>query len=70
MGPAIPAAYRRLADLEPKTLAVMHGSSYNGDCASLLRNLADVYETRFGCGSPDIPAQALPGHAAPVGAGR
>jgi flavorubredoxin len=68
MGPAIPAAYRRLADLEPTTLAVMHGSSYNGDCARLLRDLADVYETRFGCGTPSVPAQALPGHAAPVGA--
>jgi flavorubredoxin len=70
MGPAIPAAYRRLAELEPTTLAVMHGSSYNGDCARLLRDLADVYETRFGCGRPDIPAQALPGHDAPVGAVR
>ncbi|MCU1602322.1 MAG: Anaerobic nitric oxide reductase flavorubredoxin [Frankiales bacterium] len=67
MGPAIPAAYRRLADLEPTTLAVMHGSSYNGDCAKLLRDLADVYETRFGC---HPAAQALPGHEAPVGAGR
>jgi len=70
MGPAIPATYRRLADLQPKTLAVMHGSSYNGDCAALLRGLADVYETRFGCGPQAIPAQSLPGHAAPVGAGR
>ena len=69
MGPAIPAAYRRLAELEPTTLAVMHGSSYNGDCAALLRNLADVYETRFGCSTASIPAQTLPGHAAPVGAG-
>jgi flavorubredoxin len=67
MGPAVPLTYRRLADLEPKTLAVMHGSSYNGDCAALLRSLADVYESRFGCGTA-IPAQALPGHAAPVGA--
>jgi flavorubredoxin len=70
MGPAIPAAYRRLADLEPTTLAVMHGSSYNGDCARLLRDLADVYESRFGCRGAEIPAQALPGHDAPVGAGR
>lgn len=67
MGPAIPAAYRRLADLEPTTLAVMHGSSYNGDCATLLRDLADVYESRFGC---HPTAQALPGHDAPVGAAR
>lgn len=67
MGPAVPEAYRRLADLEPTTLAVMHGSSYNGDCAKLLRDLADVYETRFGCRPA---AQALPAHEVPVGAGR
>jgi len=59
MGPAVPATCRRLADLEPTTLAVMHGSSYNGDCAKLLRDLADVYESRFGCGNE-----------APVGAAR
>ena len=70
MGPAIPAAYRRLADLQPATLAVMHGSSYNGDCARLLRDLADVYESRFGCHTASDHAQALPGHDAPVGASR
>ncbi|MDP9102031.1 MAG: MBL fold metallo-hydrolase [Actinomycetota bacterium] len=70
MGPAVPAAYRRLADLEPKTLAVMHGSSYNGDCSRLLRDLADIYESRFGCRSAEPVAHLLPGHDAPVGAGR
>lgn len=65
LGPAVPETYRRLADLEPQTLAVMHGSSYNGDCAALLRQLADVYEQRFGCVS--APAQPLPAHALPVG---
>ena len=49
LGPAVPATLRRLADLEPKTLAIMHGSSYNGDCAQLLRCAADTYEERFGC---------------------
>jgi flavorubredoxin len=63
MGPAVPAAYRRLADLQPRRLAIMHGSSYEGDCAALLRSLADVYEQRFGCGG----AQPLPGHDALVG---
>jgi flavorubredoxin len=66
LGPAVPATYRRLADLEPQTLAVMHGSSYNGDCPALLRTLADVYEQRFGCGAGSMPAQSLPGHALPV----
>jgi flavorubredoxin len=67
LGQAVPATYRRLADLEPKTLAVMHGSSYNGDCPALLRSLADVYEQRFGCGPATIPAQPLPAHTQLVG---
>jgi flavorubredoxin len=68
LGPAVPATYRRIADLEPQRLAIMHGSSYEGDCAALLRAMADVYEQRYGCGPVDAPAQALPGHDAPVGA--
>jgi flavorubredoxin len=61
LGPAVPATLRRLADLEPATLAIMHGSSYNGDCPSLLRAMADVYEQRFGCVAPSVPAQAVGG---------
>lgn len=34
---------RRLADLAPKRLALMHGSSYEGDAAGQLRGLADYY---------------------------
>ncbi|SIT47432.1 Beta-lactamase domain protein [Paraburkholderia piptadeniae] len=30
----------RLAELEPRTLACMHGSAWQGDCASLIRALA------------------------------
>ena len=52
---------------QPTTLAIMHGSSFDGDGAAALRDLADVYESRFGCGGKP-PAQALPGHNAPVGA--
>ena len=33
----------RLAALEPRTLATMHGSIFRGDGASALRELADVY---------------------------
>jgi flavorubredoxin len=62
IGPAVPAAYRRLADLNPQRLAVMHGSSYEGDCATLLRTMADVYENTFGCGGAKEPSQSLPGH--------
>jgi flavorubredoxin len=49
LGPAVPATLRRLAELEPRTLATMHGSSYSGDGGALLRTLADVYEQKFGC---------------------
>jgi flavorubredoxin len=66
-GPAVPAAYRRLADLNPQRLAIMHGSSYDGDCATLLRTMADVYEQRFGCGGAEVPTQPLPAHETAVG---
>jgi flavorubredoxin len=67
LGPAVPATYRRLADLNPKRLAIMHGSSFEGDAATLLRQMADVYEERYGCGS-GVPNQALPAHDSLVGA--
>jgi flavorubredoxin len=38
---------RRLADLEPRTLALMHGPAYAGDCRQALLDLADAYEARF-----------------------
>ena len=38
---------RRLADLEPSALGLMHGSSFTGDCGGALRALADDYEIRL-----------------------
>jgi flavorubredoxin len=38
---------RSLADLKPETLAVMHGSSYRGQCDRLLRDLAGVIKDEF-----------------------
>jgi flavorubredoxin len=38
---------RRLAELEPRTLALMHGPAFAGDCRQALLDLADVYEGRF-----------------------
>ncbi|MFZ1990293.1 MAG: MBL fold metallo-hydrolase [Alphaproteobacteria bacterium] len=38
---------RKLAALKPKTLAVMHGSSFEGDCAGALNALADFYAERL-----------------------
>jgi flavorubredoxin len=42
--PMTAPSIRKLADLKPKTLAVMHGSSYRGDGAAALRALAAYYE--------------------------
>jgi flavorubredoxin len=42
--PATGATIRKLAALNPKTLALMHGSSFNGDAPQALRHLADVYD--------------------------
>jgi flavorubredoxin len=36
-----------LADLAPRTLALMHGPSFTGDCAAALRGLADGYAGRI-----------------------
>lgn len=38
---------RRLADLDPTTLALMHGPAFTGDCPSALRGLADGFEQRL-----------------------
>ncbi|MHB1139296.1 MAG: oxygen-binding di-iron domain-containing protein [Microthrixaceae bacterium] len=37
---------RRLAELAPRTLALMHGPAYAGDCGQALLDLADAYEAR------------------------
>jgi len=47
LAPSTPATIRGLADLAPRTLAVMHGSSYTGDCAGMLHALADNYHDRI-----------------------
>jgi glyoxylase-like metal-dependent hydrolase (beta-lactamase superfamily II) len=38
---------RRLADLEPSTLGIMHGASFSGDGGAALRAIADDYEARL-----------------------
>jgi flavorubredoxin len=42
-GEAVPRALAHLADLEPRTLAVMHGSSFEGDGGMALRELAQAW---------------------------
>ena len=47
-GPRTDRALARLAGLAPRTLAIMHGSSYRGDGAAALRALADVFAAELG----------------------
>jgi len=47
LGPQTAPTLRRLAELEPATLALMHGASYRGDGGAALRALADRYEERL-----------------------
>lgn len=39
---------KKLAELKPKTLAIMHGSSFTGDCARALGDLNTMYREVFG----------------------
>jgi len=39
---------KKLAGLNPKTLAIMHGSSFTGDCTRALHELNAVYREVFG----------------------
>jgi len=45
--PSTPSTIRRLAELAPTSLAIMHGSSFAGDSAAALLGLADDYEQRL-----------------------
>jgi flavorubredoxin len=45
--PSTAPTLRRLAALEPRTLGLMHGPAFAGDCAAALRDLADAYEARL-----------------------
>jgi hypothetical protein len=42
------AEFEKLADLKPKTLAIMHGSSFTGDCARALGDLDLALRDLFG----------------------
>ena len=44
--PEMGATIRRLAPLAPKTLALMHGPAFAGDCPAALEALADDYDRR------------------------
>lgn len=46
LNPGMGKTIRRLAELAPRTLALMHGPSFAGDGAGALRALADDYDYR------------------------
>ena len=47
LNPAMGATLRKLAELKPRTLALMHGPAFIGDGAAALRALADDYDRRM-----------------------
>jgi flavorubredoxin len=47
IGPLTAPTLRRLAELAPNALAVMHGASFKGDAAAQLAELAQMYEQRL-----------------------
>ncbi len=47
LGPVTAPTVRKLADLAPRTLALMHGPSFAGDACGALRSLADWYDERL-----------------------
>jgi flavorubredoxin len=47
LNPGMGATLRGLAELAPRTLALMHGPSFRGDGADALRALADDYDRRI-----------------------
>ena len=47
LAPDTAAVMRRLGDLAPSVLALIHGSSFNGDGAEALYDLAAAYEMQY-----------------------
>ena len=47
LAPQTGATIRRLADLRPRALALMHGPSASGNCVEALTGLADAYDERI-----------------------
>ncbi|HEY0832305.1 MAG TPA: MBL fold metallo-hydrolase [Azospirillum sp.] len=56
LNPGMGATIRRLAELAPRTLALMHGPSFVGDRAEALRALAGSYDDRVANALPAVAA--------------
>ena len=54
--PATGLTLRRLAELAPRTLAIMHGAAFAGDCVAFLEALADGFDARLSAVSQQVPA--------------
>lgn len=54
LNPSMGTVMRRLAELSPRTLALMHGPSFSGDGAAALRALADSYDHRVRAALSDV----------------
>ena len=61
LGSATAPTIRRLAELEPRMLALMHGPTFRGDGGQALRALADHYQAQLAAASvPDVaPVPAI-----------
>lgn len=56
LNPAMGTTIRRLAALAPRTLGLMHGPSFNGDCTAALHALADDYDRRAAARGVELAA--------------
>ena len=54
LNPAMGTTIRKLAELAPRTLALMHGPSFTGDGAAALRALAASYDLRVADHAPSV----------------
>lgn len=58
LNPNMGAILRRLAELKPRTLALMHGPTFMGDGAAALNALADDYDRRMRAAFAEAGRQA------------
>lgn len=58
--PATGPAIRALADLQPRTLGLMHGPAYAGDCVQVLHDLAAVYDERLAADRARLRGPGIP----------
>lgn len=54
--PTTGSTIRSLASLGPAVLALMHGSTFNGECVEALRDLANVYDELLAAAAPSPPS--------------